>query len=336
MTSTPVGLVVPQTAAMPRTPAVDDIGEFGRQLEDLGYDSAWMNESWGSDAFLVLMAIARATETLKIGTSIVNVFTRTPASIAMAAATLSELSDQRFTLGLGTGHPEYIEGVHGIKWERPLGKMRETISTVKRLLSNDGAFQSNSERFEQLVFDPLAEDVPVYTAALGRENRRLTGTLSDGWIPYNVPFGRLDAGYETIETAAREGGRGPDAVAVVPYVACVVSEDGSEAESILRDNIARYIGGFSDDSYKNAVGSSFADEADRIAASWRAGDQERAKASVSDAMMDALGIAGTPDKAREALRDLRRRPVVDGLILAIPHMASEELVRFTMREMAPG
>lgn len=336
MADTPVGLVLPQTAAMPRVPAVDDVGEFGRTIEALGYESVWMNESWGSDAFLELAAVARATDELRLGTSIVNVYTRTPATLAMAAATLARLSDDRFVLGLGAGHPGLVEDLHNVPWERPIKRMAETIPLVKRMLGAGPELAFESDLFDVSGFESLDANVPIYSAALGPANRRVTGRVSDGWIPYQVPFDRLEASFETIADAAREANRDPADIAVVPYVAAVVSDDRSVARDALRANIAGYVGGFSDDSYKNAVGEGFAEEADRIADAWRRGDERAAERCVTDEMLDALGIAGTAVEARDKLRSLRERPFVDRVLVAIPHAVDRETAHRTYHVLAPG
>lgn len=336
MGTAPVGLVLPQTAEMPRAPIADDVGEFGRTVEQLGYDSVWLNESWGSDPFVELTAVARATETLRVGTAIVNAFTRTPATLAMSAASLARVSDDRFVLGLGAGHPELVEDLHNVAWEQPIRQMYETLSLVGEMLGNGPELDYESELYAISGFDPLGADVPVFSAALGPANRRVTGRLSDGWIPYNVPFDRLESAFETIADAARDDGRDPGDVQVVPYVAAAVSDDRTTARQTLRENISSYVGGFSDDSYKNAVGEGFAEEADEIAATWRRGDRETATAAVTDEMVDALGIAGTPAEAREKLRALRERPLVDEVLVAVPHSVDAEQAHRTVHELSPN
>lgn len=335
MDEIPVGLVLPQTATMPRSPAVDDVGQFGQFVEGLGYNSVWLNESWGSDPFVELTAVARDTDSLGVGTSIINAFTRTPATLAMSAASLARVSGGRFTLGLGAGHPELVEDLHNVPWEQPIKQMYETISLVKRMLGDGSELDYHSDLFDVSGFGPLDTNVPIYSAALGPANRRVTGRLSKGWIPYNVPFDQLAANFETIAEAAREAGRNPNDVQVVPYVAAVVSDNRETARKELRANIASYVGGFSDDSYKNAVGEGFADEADRIADAWRRGDENEARAAVTDEMLEALGIAGTPAEARDKLRALQERPLVDRVLIAVPHSVDPETAQQTVRELAP-
>lgn len=336
MPDTPVGLVIPQTAAIPRKPAVHDVGEFGKTVEGLGYESVWMNESWGSDPIVDLTAVARATDDLRVGTAIVDAFTRTPASIAMASATLARVSDDRFVLGIGAGHPEPVEDLHNVSWDRPVHRMYETISLVTELIGDGDTVDYQSDLFDVTGVTPLDADVSVYSAALGRASRRVTGKLSDGWIPYHVPTDNLAVSFETIATAAREAGRNPEDIVVAPYIACVVHDDPDIAQNTIRENVAKYVGGFTDNSYKTAVGERFAEEADRIAEAWRRGEVAKARAAVTDDMVDTLGIAGDPSTARKRLDELRNRSIVDRVILAVPHSVDRTTARRTIRELAPA
>ena len=335
MEDTPVGLVIPQTSESPRQPAVDDAGAYGQTVEQLGYDSLWITEGWSANAFVELATVAAHTDHLGIGTVIVNAFTRTPATLAMASASLARVSDGRFVLGLGAGHPETVEAIHNVPWERPVHRMYETVSLVRRLLDGGEAVDYESDLFSVSGLQPFDADVPIYSAALGPANRRVVGRVSDGWLPYHVPFQNLDGAFETVAEAAREAGRTPDDVRVAPYVSAVVSDDREAARDELRANIAGYVGGFSDDSYKNAVGQAFAEEADRIAEAWGRGDETEAREAVTDEMVDALGIAGTPEEARERLGDLRRREVVDRVIVGVPHSVDSDTADRTVRALAP-
>lgn len=332
-----VGLVIPQTLEIPRVPAADDVGAFGREVEGIGYESLWMNEGWGSDAFVELTAVATATERIGVGTSIVNVFSRSPASLALAAATANRISGGRFGLGLGVGHPEFVEDIHGVPFERPIRRMHETIDIVKRLLgAADGTVSYEGELLTVEDAPTLDAEVPIYSAALGPANRRVAGRLADGWIPYHLPFPALESSFETVEAAAREAGRDPADVDVLPYVSAVVSEDRSAAREALRENIASYVGGFGDDYYLNAVGQAFEDTAEKVATAWRRGDEAGARAAVTEEMVDALGIADTPETAREKLGSLLERPVVDGVIVSVPHAVSQERGLETVRALAPA
>lgn len=330
-----VGVLLPKQRTMPRRPAPDDIGEFARSVEELGYSSLWTSEGWGTDSFVDLSHIATVTDELDLGTSIVNVFTRTPAGLAVAAASIAREADGRFVLGLGAGHPSLVEQFHDIEYTNALRRLYETVTLVRRLLGRGDPVSFSGELFEVSDVPPLDADVPIYTAALGPASRRLTGRKSDGWLPYHIPLPALDEAFEVIETAAREGGRDPEEITVNPYVPAVVSDDPEEAHDEIRHNVAAYVGRFADDTYKGAVGLSFPDEVEAIATAWREDDHDGAIEAVTQEMVEHIGISGTPSAAREQLRELVDQRVVDTPLIATPHGLEERLRERTISALSP-
>ena len=329
-----LGIVLPKTASQPRRPA-GDAGNFARRVEALGYDSLWTTEGWGRDSFVELTHVASQTGDLRLGTSIVNVYSRTPAVLAMASASLAELSAGRFVLGLGAGHPYSIEGIHGLDWERPVTRTRETIELLQRF-TETGEFPYRGEVFDIDGAEPFDVSVPVANAALGERNRRITGELADGWLPFNIPLPSLPAAFETIAEAAQAAGRDPDAITVRPWIPTAVSEDRESALGLLRGNVVNYVGGFEDNAYKNALAQHFQDAAEAIADAERAGDHDAARAAVSDEMIRAVGIAGTPGEARSQLAEIQGMSVVDTPIVSVPSAASDEVVDTTVETLAPS
>ena len=303
------------------------------RAESLGYDSVWLSELWGESAPVLAGRIAAATGRVGIGTAILNVFSRSPAVLAMTAASLDRTADGRFVLGLGTSTRGAIEDLHGGDFERPVRRAHETIELIRRLTREDGRVDYEGEVFSIAGVPGLDREVPVYHAALGPANRRVVGRLADGWIPHNVPFPDLDDAFETVAETAREAGRDPEAIEVAPYVPAAVSEDGEAARDALRGHVAYYVG--SGEGYRRAVAGRFPEQADRIAEAWAAGERERARGSVTDEMVDALGVAGTPEAARERLRDLEADTVVDRPLLVVPDGADEAIVEGTIEALAP-
>lgn len=307
--------------------------QLGVDAERMGYESVWSGELWGEDAFVRLTAIAERTDDLALGTSIVNVFGRSPATLAMAAATLDELANGRFTLGLGVSTKKAVTDLHGEAFERPVRRTHEVIELVKRFTSDAGRVQYDGEVFDVADFAGLDRPVPVYNAALGRANRRATGRLADGWIPHNIPLSALDEAFETIATAARERDRDPAEITVAPFVPTAVSEDPREARRALKGHIAYYVG--SGAGYENAVAGSFPDEAPAIASAWQAGQLEEAAERVTDEMVAAIGVAGTPADARQRYREILAETIVDRPIVMVPKQAKEQLMAQTAAALAP-
>jgi 5,10-methylenetetrahydromethanopterin reductase len=306
--------------------------EFARNAERHGYDGVWTGELWGRDSFVALARVAENVE-IDVGTSIVNAYSRSPAALAQAAATLEAATEAGVALGIGPSTRKAIEDLHGASFDNPARRLHETVELASAFLSDADAVDYDGELFSVQDFPGLNADVPIYTAALGPATRRATGRVGDGWLPHNIPFARLDEAFETIAETAREAGRDPDAIDVLPYAPAAVSDDGDEAIDTVRGHLAYYVG--SGEGYQNAVASSFPEEAAAVADAWRRGDRGDARGHVTDEMVDALGIAGTPDDAREQLRALHDRPVVDGVMVVTPNNAGPDVAAATVRELAP-
>jgi alkanesulfonate monooxygenase SsuD/methylene tetrahydromethanopterin reductase-like flavin-dependent oxidoreductase (luciferase family) len=305
---------------------------FATRAEELGYDALWTGELWGRDAFVTLGRAAAATDTLDLGTAIVNAYSRTPAAIAQGAATLDDAADGRVRLGIGTSTETAIENVHGLSFDRPARRLHETVELARSILGGDGRVNYDGELVSAEGVPALDADVPVYAAALGPATRRATGRVADGWLPHNVPFEDLEAAYEVVADAAREAGRDQEP-RVAPYVPCAVADDPDEAKAAIRSHLAYYVG--SGEGYRRAVAERFPDVADRIATAWRKGDRDEARAAVTDEMVAALGVAGTPGSAREQLREVAAIDVVDEPIVVVPTGSSEQLRQRTVAELSP-
>ncbi|HSA75771.1 MAG TPA: LLM class flavin-dependent oxidoreductase [Candidatus Nitrosocosmicus sp.] len=151
--------------------------------------SIWTPESWGKEAFSILGSISQVTERVKIGTSIVNIYTRTPATIGMGAITLDILSNQRTIIGLGTSTPPLIENLHGMKFINPLLRMREYIESM-RLLLKKGKTTYHGRIVKILDFELLdhsREDIPIFMAAVNSRMLSLSKEIADGFILYLKP-----------------------------------------------------------------------------------------------------------------------------------------------------
>jgi alkanesulfonate monooxygenase SsuD/methylene tetrahydromethanopterin reductase-like flavin-dependent oxidoreductase (luciferase family) len=308
-----------------------DPRSFANRAAELDYERLWVGELWGADAFVQL---ARAGDApIGLGTSIVNVYSRTPAAIAQAAVSIEHIASGEMILGLGTSTEQAVGSLHGVSFDRPVRRLHETTELVARLFDSDERVAYDGETVGVDGAPGFDVDIPVYTAALGPAARRATGRVADGWLPHNVPFDRLEEAFATIAETARERGRNPDDVTVAPYVPCAVSEDESAARDAIRGHLAYYVG--SGEGYQRAVAESFPDEADAIADSWRDGDREAARAAVTDEMVDALGVAGTPANARDALESHLARDIVDTAIVVVP-AGEPDLVDPTVEALSPS
>jgi alkanesulfonate monooxygenase SsuD/methylene tetrahydromethanopterin reductase-like flavin-dependent oxidoreductase (luciferase family) len=151
--------------------------------------SIWTPESWGKEAFSILGSISQVTKKVKLGTSIINIYTRTPATIGMGAITLDMLSNQRTIIGLGTSTPQLIENLHGMKFINPLLRMREYIESI-RLLFKEGKTTYDGRIVKILDFELLEhsrEDIPIFMAAVNSKMLNLSREIADGFILYLKP-----------------------------------------------------------------------------------------------------------------------------------------------------
>jgi alkanesulfonate monooxygenase SsuD/methylene tetrahydromethanopterin reductase-like flavin-dependent oxidoreductase (luciferase family) len=168
-----------------------------KAIDALGYETIFVPEAWGRDAFTTLGWIASETRHVRLGTGIVNVFSRTPALIAQSIATLDEISGGRAVLGLGTSGPIVIENWHGMVFERALQRTRETVEIVRLALAGarvDYAGQIFTLKGFRLGFRPVRDRIPVYLASMGPKNNALTGQIADGWTPIWLPLSGIAAG----------------------------------------------------------------------------------------------------------------------------------------------
>lgn len=310
-----------------------DVAEFAERAESLGYDSLWTGELWTRDAFVVLTEAATRTSEIDLGTGIANVYGRSPATLAQAAATLERVSGGRARLGLGTSTAKAVEDLHGMAFENPARRLHEATELAGKFLHDSGRVEYKGECFETADFPALGADVPVYTAALGPATRRATGRTADGWLPHNIPFERLGEAFETVAATARERDRDPEEISVAPYVPAAVSEEPAAARESIRGYLAYYVG--SGEGYRRAVSQSFPDEARAVASAWGDGEREAAREAVSAEMVEALGVAGTPAQAREQFETISNLDVVDEPLVVVPDGSPKEIRERTVEALSP-
>lgn len=265
---------------------------LAQAAEEAGFDQFWVSH----DLFLrsapaILSAVALATERIEIGSCILNPYTLHPAELAMAAATLEEISNGRFNLGLGAGAAEFMKWVR-LPSERPLATTRMAMRQIRAVL--DGAPPPGWEPEAYLRFDPGVggRRIPIYLAALSPNMLRLAGELADGVLPLLFP----PEHYTTVEPFIREGaelaGRSMEEIDLAACVWCSVSDDRQAAEDVLRDKIAYY---------GHALSPLIFDRLGLTAGDFRATERAlmierdplKARALVSGRML-RIGIAGTP------------------------------------------
>ena len=282
-----------------------DVRETAVLAEELGYSCISMGEAWGEDAFTSLAQLAALTSRIRIGTSIVPVFARSPANLAMTALNLDVMSEGRFFLGLGASGKLVIEDFHGEKFRKPLTRMREYIDIIRKAmrgerLDHDGEF-FHTQRF-RMRFPAYRPDLPIYIASLSPPSLRMTGELADGWLPIYLAPSRMDAAVAELKAGAEDAGRSLDDIAISPQVSIYVTDDIDAAVERERPHIAFYLGGMGVFYHQYFTRIGFGEDADRVREAYLARERDRAAELVTDEMVHATTIIGNPQQCRDQMQ----------------------------------
>jgi F420-dependent oxidoreductase-like protein len=286
-----------------------ELVELAREAERLGYSSAWAAEAWGVDAVTPLAWLGALTETIGLGTAIMQLPARSPANAAMTAATLDLLSGGRFRMGLGTSGPQVVEGWHGDEWGKPLVKMREYVEIVRSVLRRE-RLEHHGDHYDipvrggtglgkplKLMARPLRASIPIYLAAIAPKAIEQAFEIADGWLPI---FWSPEKAREVFPLdRARED------FDVAPCVPALVTDDVQSGRDALKPYYSFYVGGMGARS-KNFYNDLFArygyeNEAREIQELFLAGNQTEAVGKVPDAFVDEVSLVGPVERIRDRL-----------------------------------
>ncbi|HUZ42791.1 MAG TPA: LLM class flavin-dependent oxidoreductase [Acidimicrobiales bacterium] len=287
--------------------------DFVMEAERLGVDSAWSVEAWGYDALTPLAFLAARTSAIRLGTAIVQLGSRSPALLGMSALTMQALSGGRFILGLGTSGPQVMEGWHGVRFERPLTRTRETVDIFRQVVAGERVAHQG-----ELYHLPLPDGpgrsirvgappaaVPVFIAALGPANLRLTGELADGWIGTSFMPESASVFLDPIRTGAQSAGRSLSDIELTAPAAVEFTEDVEEAAARHARGYAFTFGAMGSPSqnfYKDAFSrQGFEEEAAEVQRLWLTGNREAAAAAVPTEIGRRTNLLGTPAMVKERL-----------------------------------
>lgn len=307
-----------------------------RAAEELGYDSVWTAEAYGSDAATVLACIAGITSRIRLGAGIFQMPARTPAMTAMTAATIDRLSEGRMILGLGSSGPQVAEGWHGQRFAGQLQRTREYFEVVRMALRRE-RLEYHGKVIElplpdgpgkplKLTIPPVQNPIPIYLASIGPRNTALAGEIADGWIPTFLAPEHIGRFRELLAEGAARGQRSLEGFEIAPTVSVHIADDLDAARNLVRPAIALYVGGMGSreqNFYKTLVSQyGFADAAQEIQDLYLAGRREEACRAVPDELVDQVSLCGPPDVVAERVSAYRDAGV--GTLLASPIAFSAE------------
>ncbi|MBI2767699.1 MAG: LLM class flavin-dependent oxidoreductase [Chloroflexi bacterium] len=287
------------------------------EAEKLGVDSVWTAEAWGFDAVSPLAYLAGKTEKVKLGTSIMQAGTRTPAVVAMTALTMQSLSHGRFILGLGNSGPQVIEGWHGIRFDRPVQRLREIVDVVRmaasgeRVTYNGKVYQlplPGGEGRALKVSAPPAH-VPIYLATLGPKSLEVTGEIADGWLASAFTADNSKPLLDALRRGAERAGRDFNSI---ERQAGGVVQFGDDLERLIAPRKPGFafemgaMGSAEHNFYKDAyVAQGFEEAANRVQALWLERKREEAAAAVPDELVVKANLLGTDAMVKDRIRAYR-------------------------------
>jgi alkanesulfonate monooxygenase SsuD/methylene tetrahydromethanopterin reductase-like flavin-dependent oxidoreductase (luciferase family) len=274
--------------------------------DEIGVDSVWIAEAWGRDCFTLLTQVAERTKRIRLGTGIVNVYSRTPAALAQHFATLDELSGGRMIAGFGTSGINVIEHFHGVTFEPSLTRLREVVEIFNIILRHEPLkYHGKLFRLERgftLRFAPVRSHIAVHLATLNPKALAMTAQVADGWMPVMIPIDKLSGEVVAMRTRIKDAGRDPKGFEIhAPGgVTVAVGATRAKAEMAQAGTTAFYIGRMGVYYARQLERFGFADEVAAVKAAWKDGSAAAA-AAVPEAMRRRLGTVGDIAECRERL-----------------------------------
>jgi F420-dependent oxidoreductase-like protein len=307
------------------------------RAEELGYDSIWTAESYGSDAFSPLAYLAALTKRIRLGSGVIQLAARTPANAAMTAGTIDALAGgNRVMVGLGVSGPQIVEGWYGQPWGRPYYRLRDYITIMRKIfrrqepvthsgkeisLPYDGAGSSGLGKPLRSILH-MNPDIPIMLGAENEATVKLCAELCDGWLPLGFVPGSMPRYRPWLETGFRRAGNGKslDKFEIYPLLPVIIDKDVRAAMARIKPEIALYVGGMGarNKNFHNElmIQQGFPEAAARIQELYLAGHKEEAAAAVPDELIDLRALIGPPERIRSRYRDWEKSGATGFLIQA--------------------
>ena len=312
-----------------------ELKQYGQIAEDAGYESLWVTERYfHEEIFSLLGYLGAATERIKLGVGVTNPYTRNPALLAMATATLDRITGGRFLLGLGRSERSVIQDKMGMSYGNSQEAMKGAVSLVKRLLSGERVTDSAGPftlRTARLATTPIQQNLPIYLAAIGKKGLRLAGAIADGvLLNAYVPPSYVKYAVEEIHSAAQEAGRDPQSIDIACMLVVRITDEPETLLPTLKKRIVRLLdeayvgeillgkGGF-DPSILGPLRDSYAKD-----------EGKEAVGLITDEMIESFYLIGSVEKCKERIAEYRQAGV--DLPLLLPRLEDYERVAGALKD----
>jgi F420-dependent oxidoreductase-like protein len=276
-----------------------------RLAEEAGVNTIWVAEAWGRDCFTILTLLARETTRIKLGTGIVNCYSRTPAALAQHFATLDEFSGGRMIIGLGTSGHRVIEHFHGVPFQPSLTRLREYVEIMRMILAGEPLkYQGKVFRLERgfrLRFPPVRSSIPIFIASLTPKSVAQTAAIADGWMPVMIPLQHLAPEVAAFRQLVRDAGREPQSIIVRSPGAVTVTRDIDKAREESKAHLAFYITNMGDFYREQLIRLGYEEAVSKVRKAWDEGGRAAGTTAVPEALIDSLFFAGPVEACIERL-----------------------------------
>jgi F420-dependent oxidoreductase-like protein len=305
-----------------------------RLAEEAGVDTVWVAEAWGRDCFTILTLLARETTRIKLGTGIVNCYSRTPAALAQHFATLDEFSGGRMIIGLGTSGHRVIEHFHGVPFQPSLTRLREYVEIMRMILAGEPLkYQGKVFRLERgfrLRFPPVRSSIPIFIASLTPKSVAQTAAIADGWMPVMIPLQHLAPEVAGFRQLVRDAGREPQSIIVRSPGAVTVTRDIDKAREESKAHLAFYITNMGDFYREQLIRLGYEEAVSTVRKAWDEGGRAAGTTAVPEALIDSLFFAGPVEACIERL-EAQAAAGIDMHSVRVEANDSREMVQILQR-----
>lgn len=283
--------------------------EITKIADDLGYEMVCVSEAWGISVLPWLAVAARETKQIKLGTAIINNYSRTPAAVAQEFAALDVISGGRMMLGLGSSASAVIEQFHGVPFDLPLTRLREYVDIFKALIRGDRLVHQGKvfqmDRGFTLDYHRPRTDIPVYIAAVTPKSIQQTAEIADGLIPIHWPKEQFAPLRRQLDDAAREAGRESSALTIAPHMSVWITDGTNDKAQwhAAKEHLSHYINRMGDFYWQMFERFGYEEEVAASRAAFAERNRDAAIHAVSERMVRDIDVIGSVEEAREQLQE---------------------------------